>query len=317
MFQAKYIQKFRNKNNQIIGYRLQDSNGYTKDVTSDQLKQAIKNHQITIINLTLTSDNRLIDTTTPQSQQKQQPKISEEQKIKDMILKAKTLGLPVKEIPTYCKHKCYRLSQSPTQHLVYIPDDVTRLNINSENLFFTDYIKQLQGTLKVVGGKNLTDAAGIFYGCKAQSLDLSNFDTSKVKTMHEMFRECQAQSLDLSTFNTSNVTDMEFMFGECQAHSIDLSNFNTSKVTDMCGMFFDCQAQSLDLSSFDTSKVTDMEYMFKFCQAQSLDLHSFNTSKVMNMCEMFKHCHVQFLDLSSFDTSNVEDMSEMFCGCRA
>ena len=63
MIQAKCIEKFRDKHNQIYGYRLQDTQGNLKDVTSDQLKQAIKNKQINIINLTLTSDNRLIDTT--------------------------------------------------------------------------------------------------------------------------------------------------------------------------------------------------------------------------------------------------------------
>lgn len=39
MITAKYIQKFRNKHNQIIGYRLQDNQGNIKDVTSDQLKK--------------------------------------------------------------------------------------------------------------------------------------------------------------------------------------------------------------------------------------------------------------------------------------
>ena len=62
MIQAICLKKFRNKNNQIIGYRIQDKNGNTLDVKSEYLKQAIKNKQINVINLTLTSDNKLIDT---------------------------------------------------------------------------------------------------------------------------------------------------------------------------------------------------------------------------------------------------------------
>lgn len=62
MIQAKCIQKFRNKSNQIIGYRLQDSQGKTKDLTPQQLKDAIHTNQIHVLNLTLTSDNRLVDT---------------------------------------------------------------------------------------------------------------------------------------------------------------------------------------------------------------------------------------------------------------
>lgn len=62
MIQAKCIQKFRNKSNQIIGYKLQDSQGKTKDLTPQQLKDAIHTNQIHVLNLTLTSDNRLVDT---------------------------------------------------------------------------------------------------------------------------------------------------------------------------------------------------------------------------------------------------------------
>jgi len=65
MLKVKCIQKFK-KNNKIYGYRLQDAQGNTKDVYAEQLKQAIRNQQITVINLTLTSDNRLMDTTPEQ-----------------------------------------------------------------------------------------------------------------------------------------------------------------------------------------------------------------------------------------------------------
>ena len=161
MIKAICIQKFK-KNNRIYGYRLQDSQGNTKDVYADQLKQAIKNQQINIINLTLPSDNRLIDTTPTQQPQ---PKISEEQRIKNMIAKSKTLGFPVKEIPTACNHKCYLISKSETQHIIYIPDDVTHLNEDYYILTFTKHIKELQGTIKVIGGHNLKNSDTMFRKC--------------------------------------------------------------------------------------------------------------------------------------------------------
>jgi len=61
MIQAKCIEKFRDEHNKIYGYRLQDINGQTQDVTPSDLKGAILNNQISVINLTLTSDRRLID----------------------------------------------------------------------------------------------------------------------------------------------------------------------------------------------------------------------------------------------------------------
>lgn len=61
MITVKCIQKFRNKNNQITGYKLQDCTGAVKDVTPEQLKNAIRSNSVSVVNLKLTSDGKLID----------------------------------------------------------------------------------------------------------------------------------------------------------------------------------------------------------------------------------------------------------------
>lgn len=61
MIQAKCIEKIRDKNNIITHYRLKDNEGTERVVTSQQLKQAINNGLIDIINLKLTRDNKLMD----------------------------------------------------------------------------------------------------------------------------------------------------------------------------------------------------------------------------------------------------------------
>jgi len=55
-----------------------------------------------------------------------------------------------------------------------------------------------------------------------------------------MFANCKAQSMNLSSFDTSNVTDMSEMFSGCEAHSINLSSFDTRNVADMRNMFYEC-----------------------------------------------------------------------------
>ena len=111
----------------------------------------------------------------------------------------------------------------------------------------------------------------MFSECYAlTSLNLSNFDTSKVTDMSNMFYVCRAlTSLDLSNFNTSNVTDMSSMFDSCsKLTSLNLSNFNTSNVTNMGYMFYNCsKLTSLNLSSFDMSKVTSTSGMLSYCSA--------------------------------------------------
>ena len=61
MIVCKCIEKFKDANGKIYGYKLQDINGGTIDVVPKELKEAIKSKQVEVINLTLTSDNRLID----------------------------------------------------------------------------------------------------------------------------------------------------------------------------------------------------------------------------------------------------------------
>lgn len=61
---CKCIKKFRNKQGKIIGYRLQDTKGQIKDVSTTDVKNAIKQCKINIINLQLTTNNRLIDKNT-------------------------------------------------------------------------------------------------------------------------------------------------------------------------------------------------------------------------------------------------------------
>ena len=289
MIQALCLQKFRNKNNQIIGYRLQDRNGNTLDVKSEYLKQAIKNKQINILNLTLTSDNKLIDKEY-KSQKVQKVQKTQKNNLKNIIAKISVLGTP---FTSFCGHTYYVIENSDTT-IVYIPDDVKYLIEPGDVVgSIPDFNNINCKTLKVIGGSGLASTHNMFWFCKAQSIDLSSFDTSKVTKMGGMFMECEAQSLDLSSFDTSKVTSMGSMFRECQAKSIELSSFDTSNVTDMWSMFDSCQAQSLDLSSFDTSNVTYMQCMFSYCKAQSLDLSSFDTSNVTDMTEMFSHCKAQ------------------------
>ena len=168
-----------------------------------------------------------------------------------------------------------------------------------------------------INNKPIVSMSYMFGGSKATTLDVSNFDTSKVTYMSGMFSNSKATTLDVSNFNTSNVTDMGSMFYYSQATTLDVSNFNTSNVTDMSSMFMVSQATTLDVSNFNTSNVTDMDSMFYYSQATTLDLSNFDTSKVTNMKYMFQSSQATTLDVSSFDTSKVTNMTNMFLGSQA
>ena len=165
--------------------------------------------------------------------------------------------------------------------------------------------------------KNVTDMSFMFGFCQSlQSLNLSCFNTEKVKDMSRMFFCTSLKKLDLSKFNTKNVTNMSEMFGSCESlTSLNISSFNTENVTSMNCMFSRCRSiKSLDISNFNTQNVTSMKMMFEICSSlQSLDLSNFNTQNVTDMSYMFELCKsLTSINLSSFDTKYVTNMEDMF-----
>ena len=163
-----------------------------------------------------------------------------------------------------------------------------------------------------------TDSSKMFYDVRSlTSLNLPNFNTSKVTNMQYMFSDMtKLTTLDLSNFDTSKVTDMKYMFNEMYGlTSLNLSSFNTSNVTDMSCMFAHMfSLTSLYLSNFDTSKVTNMVYMFyDMTRLTSLDLSNFNTSNVTNMGWMFAFNGSEKIYVNNdFNTSKLTSFSNMF-----
>ena len=111
-----------------------------------------------------------------------------------------------------------------------------------------------------------TNSSGMFaLMSNLATLNLSNFDTSKVTNMHAMFYGMtKLAALDLSNFNTSQVQDMSSMFSGVfnLITTLNLSSFDTSKVRYMTSMFSGMpNLTTLDISNFNTSQVINMSYM--------------------------------------------------------
>ena len=169
--------------------------------------------------------------------------------------------------------------------------------------------------------ENIDTCYNLFYNCTdIVSIDLSNFDSSKITTMNSMFSGCTSlDSMNLENFNTTSSKNMISMFKNCKSlTSLDLSNFDIKQVTNLNSMFMGCSSiESLDLSKFDTSRVKNMNSMFKDCSSLVyLDISKFDTSLVTNMDYIFSSCSsLSSLDVSNFETSSVTTMKNMFSDC--
>ena len=188
---------------------------------------------------------------------------------------------------------------------------------------------------------------GLFSGCSSLiSIDVSNFDTSKVTNMNSMFSGCiKITSLNLNNFNTNLLIDIKYMFKRCLSLiSLDLSSFNTLSVSDMEGTFSECAALTyIDINNFKSRSIETMAYMFSGCKLlrtlkfpilisstlknvshmfsdcsslNSLDLSKFISSKLICTDYMFSGCRfLNSLNLNNFNTQKVTDMKYMFAGC--
>ena len=298
MIKAKCVQKIRDNRGRIKGYVLQDLNGVKLKFESGYLKSLIANNKIDVVNLTLSSDGKLVN--------------------KSIITRV-TAPFATKEIKAFYT-SCQLKSLSKTNHIIYIPDDVrapNNLSDESDLLRFTEAIKHLHGTIKVTGGAGLESTCAMFKDCEADVIDITELNTQNVKSMKAMFSNCKAKKIIFGDFDTSSVENMERMFENCKVEELNLSSFNTMSVINMSQMFMGCETKSIDISLFDTYSLRSMNNMFSFCTVEHLNIGKLNTHQVWDMYSMFSNCKADIIDLTGLNTYYVDRVAYMFAGCEA
>ena len=201
---------------------------------------------------------------------------------------------------------------------------------------------------KEIHTPSLTNIGSMFKGCNSlKSIDLSNFDTYKVRFMNNLFHDCKSLiSFNISSFDTSNVIKMESMFENCYSlseinlinfytpsvrqiynmfygcismTSINISNFDTFQVTNFANLFYNCYSlKEISLTNLETNMISDMSNMFYNCSSIiSLNLTNFNTERVIKMNSMFEDCSsLEEIKIDIFENNQTIDMSRMFYGCK-
>ena len=162
------------------------------------------------------------------------------------------------------------------------------------------------------------------------SIDIGGTDNdSNKEERFKLFEEnnlrniLDLKKLDLSNFETSNITNMTNLFaGQARNNGLievgDISNWNTSNVTSTAGMFEGDYAlsQPLDLSKWDMSSNKNMQNMFYHTESLPSigDISNWNTSKVESTYQMFVgtlNLKTQ-MNLSKWDMSSNKNAGIMF-----
>lgn len=243
MIQAKYIQKFRDKSGKIIGYRLQDNSAKTVDVTSEQLKQAIKNNQIHILNLTLTQDNRLVNTSIT------------DDKSSTLVEKVIVDGDFIKV--NYCNYIDLGNCKLKT-----VPKMLYGANIKFISLIDKKTLNDLCNKYKSVHTNDLYIFKRGNTAIIASEKQICLADIPKGHCGCGMFGEMYIKSIDLRSVDTSEVTSMQGLFSNCDAEKYILDGLDMSNVTSYGYMFYRSNARRISMKNVKINKNAYMGYMF-------------------------------------------------------
>ena len=173
--------------------------------------------------------------------------------------------------------------------------------------------------------------------------DITNWDTSNVLSMEEVFSGWPTFNQDISNWDTSKVESMHGMFKSSKyvgnyymgptSFNQDISKWNVSNVKNMSEMFLGATSFNQDLNGWDVGNVENMDYMFSGATSFNQDLSNWDVSNVNTMCGMFSDVVaigiIAFVGtfqytragstsfnqpIGNWDVSNVENMSSMFSG---
>ncbi len=192
-----------------------------------------------------------------------------------------------------------------------------------------------------------------------RKINFINFDTSNVTNMKGMFAFDDSErgrnkltTIDLSCFDSSKVKDMSFFFycrgwtvfntDHTDVDTVDISSFDTSNVEDMSYMFFCTTTFFYDVDErgiwavyndssllmpekFDTSNVKNMDYMFAEIGtnvvgnenfSKKMMFSNYDTSKITSAKGMFyENKAATYLDLSNFEINESVNTEKIFYDC--
>lgn len=198
--------------------------------------------------------------------------------------------------------------------IIEIPSFVNGIYKNST------IFEKVRGTLKVTGGRNLTDISWMFNESNASYIEL-DLEAMHIDTMIGTFKNCKClERVSFGNLNTCNVRSFENLFYNCiRLEDIDFgSNFDTTNVSYYNSMFNSCISLKRLTLDFNTKYAFSMKNMFSRCyNLQYLHLgENFILDRCSNMSGMFSNCeYLESIDLR-FNDCQVYYINSMFFNCK-
>lgn len=281
----KCLQKIR-KYGTITDYELVDLNHNQMILDRDSLKHAIKTKRVFVVNLKLTSDDKLIDC---------------ESNITNIIKYTK-----------YYYKVSALFNMSTVECILDFDRDeviISKINVKGDKVIIPDFVTGVDENIKFE-----------VYDRSIRRLQVIH-KNNQMKSMKKLFYNLSMDIIDLSEFDTRGVTNFSYMFYNCTRTTkiIFGKEFDTSSAVNMESMFTTMfMIKELDLRCFDVHNVKYMNSLFEAClNVQKINIDGWNTQNVITMASMFKTCKelTEIVGLNKLKANNLQDMSYMFCEC--
>lgn len=240
------------------------------------------------------------------------------------------------------KYIGYCLEIADNSYEVFI-DTNTKDNIESLDAAIqneTIYHNKIK-LLKVVGGGNLEKIDNMFSGANIETLDLSLFDTSKVKLANGVFFDAHIENLILpekillnnlvvansmfcdaiiesnliiSNAKMNNLMSVEQTFKGARIPLLRISNISLKKLEKAEFTFMESKIKYLHIIGIIVDKLKYMRSTFERIKCDKLIL-DFDNSNVYDMYECFYLAKIHYFDISKLTDGNCASINKIFKGC--
>lgn len=292
MIICKCIEKNRDKHGNILSYVLEDTNGVTITIKSKELKNAIVKGAVGVLNLTLTSDNRLVDGANTKLQQSLKKKLTEASK--------KVQKRPSKKQPATKKHVEQKKKVSDTPQISYITltkDDVEK--IERAVIRISEGISKPRG-LEVTTREKFGLIVEI---CGIDPEIADNFITDleklgKINThLKTMSVNINSKLIGVYTIDDDDDNHTLSIYPSTKNTILRLPANSTGLFRDFCKDGYAIEALRVEC---DFSQVYSAQSMFRDAHAKVIELRSnAKADKLLDMYKMFNQEGLKFACLES------------------
>nr|AOE13987.1 conserved hypothetical protein [uncultured bacterium] len=193
--------------------------------------------------------------------------------------------------------------------------EITQSNIQSAVDAWCEDSAAAAGTYGDISDWNtsaVTDMSELFKYKSSFNSDISEWDVSSVTRMSEMFKNASAFNQEIGDWDVSSVENMYQMFLQASAFNQEIGDWDVSSVTQLGNMFSNASVFNQEIGDWDVSSVTSMYEMFKEASAFNQEIGDWDVSSVSNMSYMFYGASVFNKEIGDWDVSSVTNMISMF-----